>query len=57
VLVLAWGHGLLAGTDSVALSMVYGGTFALVVAASAYRYWVVRSVRTTFSTSLPKEEA
>lgn len=57
VLILAWGHGLLAGTDSVALSMVYGGTFALVVAASAYRYWVVRSVRTTFATSLPKEDA
>jgi sulfoxide reductase heme-binding subunit YedZ len=57
VLAAAWAHGLLAGTDSVALSAVYGGSFALVVAASAYRYWVVRSVRTTFAASLPKEDA
>ena len=35
----------------------YGASFALVVAASAYRYWVVRNVRTTFASSLPKEVA
>jgi sulfoxide reductase heme-binding subunit YedZ len=57
VLALAWAHGLLSGTDSVALAAVYGGSFALVVAASAYRYWVVRNVRTTFAASLPKEDA
>jgi len=57
VLGLAWAHGLLAGTDSVALAAAYGGSFLMVVAASAYRYWVVRSVRTTFSTSLPQEDA
>ncbi len=52
VLALSWGHGLLAGTDSVALGSLYGGSFALVVAATAYRYWVARSGRPTFSTSL-----
>jgi DMSO/TMAO reductase YedYZ heme-binding membrane subunit len=54
VLALAWGHGLLAGTDSVPLGGVYGASFALVVAASAYRYWVARAGRPTFSTSLPE---
>lgn len=55
VLVLSWAHGLLAGTDSVAMASIYGGSFALVVAATAYRYWVARAGRPTFSTSLPEE--
>jgi len=54
VLALAWVHGVLAGTDSVAMAGVYGASFTLVVAAAAYRYWVSRSGRPTFSTSLPE---
>jgi sulfoxide reductase heme-binding subunit YedZ len=42
VLVLAWIHGVLAGTDSDALRPLYWGTALSVVAAGAYRYWVVR---------------
>lgn len=55
VLILAWIHGLLAGTDSVILSGVYGASFVLVVMAAAYRYWVGRAGRPTFSTALPEE--
>jgi DMSO/TMAO reductase YedYZ heme-binding membrane subunit len=51
---LSWFHGVLAGTDSVALVGVYGASFTLVLAAAAYRYWVSRSGRPTFSTSLPE---
>lgn len=42
VLILAWIHGVLAGTDSDALRPLYWGTALSVVAAGAYRYWVVR---------------
>jgi len=54
VLALAWTHGLLAGTDSPALTGVYAGTFLLVLAAAVYRYWIVRSARPTFASSLPE---
>ena len=54
VLALSWFHGVLAGTDSVALAGVYGASLSLVLAATAYRYWVARSGRPTFSTSLPE---
>ena len=54
VLALAWAHGILAGTDTPAAGVIYGGTFVAVLAAAAYRYWVVRSARTTFSSSLPE---
>jgi len=54
ILAMSWMHGLLAGTDSIALAGVYGASFALVMAAAAYRYWVSRSGRPTFSTSLPE---
>lgn len=54
VLALSWMHGLLAGTDSVPMSGVYGASFTLVMAAAAYRYWVSRSGRPTFVTSLPE---
>ncbi len=54
VLVMAWAHGVLAGTDSVALSGLYGASFAAVLLATAYRYWVGRAGRPTFSTSLPE---
>lgn len=55
VLILAWVHGVLAGTDSVALSGLYGASFATVVMAASYRYWVGRAGRPTFSTALPEE--
>jgi len=42
VLVMAWIHGVLAGTDSDALRPLYWGSALSVVAAGAYRYWVVR---------------
>ncbi|MCI0583595.1 MAG: hypothetical protein L0227_12035 [Chloroflexi bacterium] len=54
VLGLAWAHGVLAGTDSVALAGVYGASISLVLAAAAYRYWVSRAGRPTFTTSLPE---
>lgn len=54
VLALAWAHGLLAGTDSPALVGVYVGTFLVVLLAAVYRYWIVRSGRPTFASSLPE---
>jgi DMSO/TMAO reductase YedYZ heme-binding membrane subunit len=54
VLALAWAHGILAGTDTPAAGAIYGATFAAVLAAAAYRYWVVRSARPTFASSLPE---
>lgn len=46
VFVLAWLHGLLAGTDALALAPLYLATGAAVLGAAAYRYWVVpRAVR------------
>jgi predicted ferric reductase len=53
VFVLAWVHGVLAGTDSVALLPMYVAAGLLVVGAGAYRYWVSREARPTFATSLP----
>lgn len=55
VIVMAWVHGVLSGTDSLPLAGFYGGSFVLVVLAAAYRYWVGRAGRPTFSTSLPEE--
>ena len=54
VFVLGWMHGLLAGTDSMALVALYVLLGGLVLAAAAYRYWVTRQGRPTFSTSLPE---
>jgi predicted ferric reductase len=51
--VLAWMHGLLAGTDSAALLPVYLATGIGVLGAGAYRYWVAKKARPTFATSLP----
>jgi len=42
VLILGWGHGVLAGTDTAVLRPVYWGMALVVVAAAAYRYWTVR---------------
>ena len=52
-LVLAWMHGMLAGTDAGTLQPMYVGTGVLVLLATAYRYWVAKRQRPTFATSLP----
>ena len=52
VFILAWMHGLLAGTDSVAMGAFYLVTGAVVLGAGAYRYWVSRAARPTFAMSL-----
>lgn len=57
VLALGWAHGILAGTDTPAGGWIYGGTFAAVLVAAAYRYWVVRSARPTFASSLPEGQS
>ena len=43
VLALAWGHGVLSGTDSEALRPLYWGIALVVFAAAGYRYWVDRT--------------
>jgi predicted ferric reductase len=53
-LILAWVHGMLAGTDSGTLQPMYVATGTLVLVAAAYRYWVSRRQRPTFATSLPE---
>jgi predicted ferric reductase len=52
--VLAWMHGMLAGTDTSTLQPLYVASGLLVMLAGAYRYWVARRHRPTFSTSLPE---
>lgn len=52
VFILAWMHGLLAGTDSLSLGAFYLVTGAVVLGAGAYRYWVSRAARPTFAVSL-----
>jgi sulfoxide reductase heme-binding subunit YedZ len=51
--IMSWMHGVLAGTDSAALLPIYLATGLLVLAAALYRYWVSKSARPTFATSLP----
>ena len=51
---LAWLHGVLAGTDSDALRLLYAATGLAVVFSGAYRYWASRQRRPTFTTSLPE---
>jgi len=55
IFVMAWAHGVLAGTDTSTLQPVYASTGILVVAAAAYRYWVSKRKRPTFASSLPAE--
>lgn len=54
VFILAWLHGILAGTDTTVLRPLYLLTGMAVLMAAAYRYWVSRKARPTFSTSLPE---
>ena len=46
VFLLAWTHGVLAGTDTPTLRLAYIAAGVLVALAGAYRYWVVRHPRT-----------
>ena len=50
---LAWGHGILAGTDTGGFAWLYVLTGVAMVAAAAYRYWVGKQGRPSFATSLP----
>jgi predicted ferric reductase len=43
---LAWAHGVLAGTDTPTLRLLYVTAGVLVTLAGANRYWVVRRART-----------
>jgi sulfoxide reductase heme-binding subunit YedZ len=52
VFVLSWMHGALSGTDTLGFGWLYGLTGASVLGAAAYRYWVSRQARPTFSTSI-----
>ena len=51
IFIFSWLHGILAGTDSLALQGLYVVLAAAVVAAGAYRYWAAKRARPTFSTS------
>ena len=55
VFILAWMHGLTAGSDSTPMLAFYVATGGLVIAAGAYRYWVSRAARPTFATSLQED--
>ena len=57
VVILAWLHGTMAGTDTEVLRSMYVATGGLVLGAAAYRYWVSRKARPTFSTSLPDADS
>jgi methionine sulfoxide reductase heme-binding subunit len=46
---LAWIHGVLAGTDTRALTWMYIGTGLLVAGAAAYRYWASKAARSAKS--------
>jgi len=54
---LAWLHGVLAGSDSEPLALVYIVTGLAVVAAAAYRYWMSRLGRPTFEARRAKADA
>ncbi|HEY7589437.1 MAG TPA: hypothetical protein VH723_00450 [Candidatus Limnocylindrales bacterium] len=49
---LAWLHGILAGSDTEWFALFYVVTGLAVVGAAAYRYWVSRRQRRTFSAEL-----
>jgi sulfoxide reductase heme-binding subunit YedZ len=51
VVALAWLHGVLSGTDSIALLPMYLSTGGLVAAVAAWRYWVVRGASPTTTRS------
>lgn len=54
---LTWAHGMLAGTDARTLEPMYVATGLLVLAAAAYRHWVVRRPRRSHPPTVPAEVA
>lgn len=52
IFALAWLHALLSGSDSIALMGFYVASGGAVLAAAAYRYWVSRTARPSFASSL-----
>ena len=54
--ILAWMHGMLAGTDGSALLPMYVVSGTVVLFAAAYRYWVAKRQRPTFASSLPAHD-
>lgn len=50
IFAFSWLHGILAGTDSAALTAAYIGMGVAVTAAGAYRYWAGKRARPTYST-------
>jgi len=52
---LSWAHGILSGTDTGGIAIMYVGTGLLILGAAAYRYWVSKRHRPTFATSLPDD--
>jgi sulfoxide reductase heme-binding subunit YedZ len=57
IFAFSWLHGILAGTDSTALEVVYVGMAVAVTAAGAYRYWAAKRARPTFSTARMEGDA
>jgi DMSO/TMAO reductase YedYZ heme-binding membrane subunit len=57
VLIAAWLHGILAGTDSDALRPLYIGIGLVLVLAAAYRYWVTKRSPASFSARRDAEAA
>jgi len=57
ILIAAWLHGILSGTDSDALRPLYVGIGLVVVLAAAYRYWVARRSPASFSARRDAEGA
>jgi len=51
IFVMAWMHGVLAGTDTASAGPFYIAAGLLVTLAGAYRYWASRQKKPTFSTS------
>ena len=51
IFVMAWMHGVLAGTDTASLVPLYVAAGLLVTFAGAYRYWASRKRKPTFNTS------
>ncbi len=52
---LSWTHGFVAGTDSTPLGPLYVVSGGAVVVAAAYRYWVGKQARPSFSSTLPAD--
>lgn len=57
IFVMAWMHGVLAGTDTPSLRLLYIGAGLMVMFAGAYRYWASRKRKATFTTSRPEVPA